>query len=370
MKKIKILQMPIANSQGGLTQYVLQNWKFIDKKKFQFDFVTLSKTLDFSEELISQGCKIHYLSCSSKENEKQFIIEMKKVLEEDYDGIHLHTSYWNGFLVEILAREHGCPKIIVHSHSTLVDISDDRMRNEAIIEHNNYKEKFSLEHATHFWACSELAGEWLFGDNIPKDKIRILNNAIDTQKFGFSNDIREHYREELNLKDNFVLGHVGRFAYPKNHDMLLKVFKEVCHKIPNAKMMLVGNGPLEKEIQSKANDYGIADKILFLGMRSDVAQLMQAMDVFLLPSRFEGLGLVLVEAQTAGLQCLASDCVPIEAKLTKGITYLPCTVDRWIDETLQYAKGYKRKNNAGIIKKAGYSLEEQIKVLEQLYIED
>lgn len=367
MKKIKILQMPIANSQGGLTQYVLQNWKFINKEKFQFDFVTLSKSLDFADELTSQGCKIHYISCTSSENEEQFIVEMKKVLEEEYDVIHLHTSYWNGILVEKLAKEYGCPKVIVHSHSTMVDIIDDEKRMEAIRVHNEYKKSFPLEYATHYCACSKPAAEWLYGEQIPKDKIVIFNNAIDTEHFTFSKEIREKYRKQLDLNGSFVLGHVGRFAYQKNHTMMLDIFKKVLDKVPNARLILVGNGPLEENIKRLAREHNIYDNILFLGMRHDVAELMQAMDVFLLPSLFEGLGFVLVEAQATGLKCLASDSLPRESKLTNHIRYLPNNVNEWVDEIVQCSKGYSRRNNEALIEELGYSIRNYVKKLEKIY---
>ncbi len=367
MKKIKVLQMPIANSQGGLTQYVLQNWKFIDKEKFQFDFVTLSKTLDFADELIADGCKIHYLSCSSMQNEVQFITEIKKILDEDYDVIHLHTSYWNGILVEKLAKEYGCPKIIVHAHSTMVDIADNTLREKAINEHIKYKISFPLEYATHYVACSKMAADWLFGEHIPRERVQILNNAIDTKRFAYSKEIRESYRKQLNIQNCYVIGHVGRFSYSKNHKMILEIFRGICKVKSNARLMLVGDGPLKADVQNKAEEYGIADKILFLGRREDTAQLMQAMDIFILPSRFEGLGLVLIEAQTAGLKCLANNCLPLESNITSNITYLPDSIDSWIDEIIKYSKGYDRFVNKELIEKAGFSLEQQIKTIEQLY---
>ncbi|HWT73638.1 MAG TPA: glycosyltransferase [Mobilitalea sp.] len=370
MKKIKVLQMPIADTCRGLTKYVLENWKFIDKTRFQFDFVTLSKTLDFAEELLSQGCKIHYLSCSSMENEEQFILEMKKVLEENYDAIHLHTSYWNGFLVEKLAKEYGCPKIIVHSHSTLVDIADDAMREKTIEEHNYYKKIFPIEYATHFCACSRLAADWLFGEQIPKDQIQILNNAVDTDLYKYSNEVREHYRNLFNLRDHYVLGHVGKYSYQKNHSMLIEIFKKVSEIIPDVRLMLIGDGPLEKQIYELADEYGLVDKILFLGRRDDVPQLLQAMDMFLLPSRFEGLSLVLVEAQAAGLQCLTSDCLTGEAKITPNLTYLPLSVEAWVSEVIKYSSGYERENHVEIMESTGFSLKNQIKVLERLYEEN
>lgn len=369
MKKIKILQMPIANTQGGLTQYVLQNWKFINRDRFQFDFVTLSKFLDFADKLINEGCKIHYLSCSSMENVDRFIVEMKKVLAHDYDAIHLHTSYWNGFLAEILAKECGCQKIIVHSHSTLVDAADDKRRAKLIEEHNEYKKEFSEEYATHFCACSKASADWLFGQQIPRDKIRIMNNAIDVKRFVYSEVTRNQYRESFGIKNDFVIGFVGRLSYAKNPHMVMEIFKKLCEKVPNAKLLLVGTGPLEVEIHDLAYQLGIIDNILFLGRREDVAQLMQAMDVFILPSRFEGLGLVLIEAQAAGLKCIASSNIPLETKITPDVEYLPDDIELWVDEIVKYSQGYVRSDNIELIKNAGYSLEEQIKEVEKLYEE-
>lgn len=367
MKKIKILQMPISNTGRGLTKYVLENWRFIDKTRYQFDFVTLSKSLDFEKNLLEQGCKVHYLTCSSMENEKQFTIEMKQILEENYDAIHLHTSYWNGFLVEKLAKEHGCPKIIVHSHSTLVDISDEHLRNRLIAEHNQYKELFSTDYATHFCACSWQAADWLFGDQIPRDQIRILNNAIDVDMYNYNELIRKQYRDDMKIEDCFVMGHVGKFTYLKNHSFLIEVFKKVSSILPKARLMLIGDGPLEEEIHQMAVDYGLVDKILFLGKRNDVPNLLQAMDVFLLPSKFEGLGLVLIEAQASGLTCIASDCLPLESKITPNVHYLDSKLDLWMKEILKYSKNINRTNNIEQIKEQGYSIKNEVKILEKLY---
>jgi glycosyltransferase involved in cell wall biosynthesis len=367
MKKIKILQMPISNTGRGLTKYVLENWRFIDKTRYQFDFVTLSKSLDFEKDLLEQGCKIHYLTCSSMENEKQFTKEMKQILEENYNAIHLHTSYWNGFLVEKLAKEHGCPKIIVHSHSTLVDISDEHLRNRLIAEHNQYKELFSTDYATHFCACSWQAADWLFGDQIPRDQIRILNNAIDVDMYNYNELIRKQYRDDMKIEDCFVMGHVGKFTYLKNHSFLIEVFKKVSSILPKARLMLIGDGPLEEEIHQMAVDYGLVDKILFLGKRNDVPNLLQAMDVFLLPSKFEGLGLVLIEAQASGLTCIASDCLPLESKITPNVHYLDSKLDLWMKEILKYSKNINRTNNIEQIKEQGYSIKNEVKILEKLY---
>ncbi|MGZ0043302.1 glycosyltransferase [Paenibacillus ottowii] len=367
MKKIKVLQFPIANTRGGITQYALKNWEFIDKDRFQFDFATRSKSLDFADELLAQGCKIHYLSCSSEESESQFIKEVHQILDEDYDVIHLHTSFWKGFLVEQLAIERNCPMVIVHSHSTMIDTLDDHQREKSIEKHNFYRNTFPLEYATHFSACSKLAAEWLFGEQVLRENIQILNNAIDVDKYRFSPEIRDNYRKKLNLEGKFVLGHIGRFVYQKNHVMLIEIFREVYRNNANARLMLIGVGELESNIRQLVKEYGLENEVSFLGKRSDVASLLQAMDIFLLPSHFEGLGIVLIEAQAAGLKCLTSIDVPVEAKITPNLKFLPYNVSEWVSNILQVENGYVRENNNHLIRQAGYDLKKQIRIIEKLY---
>lgn len=367
MKKIKVLQFPVANARGGITQYALQNWRFIDKSRFQFDFATRSKNLDFANELVTQGCKIHYLSCSSEENEEQFIKEFNKILDEGYDAIHLHTSFWKGYLVEKLAMERKCPVVIIHSHSTMIDISDNKKRNEYIKKHNFYKNTLPKEYATDFCACSGLAADWLFGEQISRNNINILKNAIDVSKYSFSPNVRKKYRKELGLDECFVIGHIGRFTYSKNHKMIIDIFKRIYEKMPNSRLMLIGGGELEANIRHKIKAYELEDVVLFMGKRTDVPELLQAMDVFLLPSHFEGLGLVLIEAQASGLKCLTSKGVPKEAKITPNLNYISNSVSDWIEAIEKVAKGYERKKNDELILKAGYDLREQIKIIEKLY---
>ncbi len=367
MKKIRVLQFPIANAKGGITQYALKNWEFIDKSRFQFDFATLSKKLDFEQELTEQGCKVHYISCYAEDDEKQFIKEIEKIFDEGYDVIHLHTSYWKTFLVEELAIKYGIPKIIVHSHSTMIDILDDKKRKEAIIIHNERKKQFSTLLATDFCACSQIAGHWLFGEQIPKNKIRIMKNAIDVNEFSYNIDVRKKYRKKFGLDGCFVLGHVGRFVFQKNHDFLIDIFKNVSEKISDAVLVLIGTGKLEEKIRGKVKLYGLEDKVVFMGKRNDVNYLLQAMDLFLLPSRFEGLPIVLVEAQTSGIKCLASSVITNEVAITNNIGFLSSNINEWSERIVYYSKGYKRVKNDEMITKAGYNIRNQIKKVEQLY---
>ncbi|MFD2331507.1 glycosyltransferase [Cohnella sp. GCM10020058] len=369
MKKIKVLQLPIVNQRGGITHYSMRNWDFIDKNKFRFDFVTFSKILDFEDELTSDGCKVHYVSCYAEENRKQFISELKKILSEGYDAIHLHTGHWKSFLVEEIAIEMGIPIIIVHAHNMAVGISDPILRQKAIERHEQQKKLFMPHHATHFVACSQLAADWLYGPQIPKEKIRILKNAIDTNKFAFSPKVRKEYRVKLNIEDSFVIGHVGRFVYQKNHKMLIEVFAKVSKEIPNAKLMLIGDGEEFNSIKDSVHDLGLEEDVLLLGRQSDteVPKLMQAMDVFCNPSRFGGLDLTLVEAQTTGLKCLVTADIMPESKITENLQFLPLEVNAWYDAIIELSKGFSRTDCKDIVSKAGYSLENQIHELERIY---
>jgi glycosyltransferase involved in cell wall biosynthesis len=367
MRKIKILQFTISNARGGDTQYVLQNWKFIDKNRFQFDFVTASKTLDFSQELTAQGCKIHYLSCRANDNEVQFTKEINQILDEGYDAIHLHTSYWTGFLVEKLAYERNCPNVIIHSHNTMIDQSNLQKREECIANHEYYKHKLPLEYGTKFCACSRLAADWLFGEQIPRRRIQILHNAIDLPLYSFSPAVRKEYRQNWGLDGCFVLGHIGRFTYQKNHSMCFEIFRKVYQKFPHARLILIGDGELETNIRQQVKESGLESKVMFLGKRSDVPQLLQAIDLFLLPSRFEGLPFSLIEAQAAGLKCFTTTAVSAEAKITPNLEYLSGNVSEWVDRILQAADGYDRTGSDCFITQAGYDLRQQIKLIEKLY---
>lgn len=367
-RKIRVLQFPVRNTGGGITQYALNNWKYVDKSRFVFDFATCDKHLDFEDKLTAQGCKVHYISCYAEQDSERFCAEFNAILDQGYDAVHLHTSYWKSFTVEELATAKGVPVVIVHSHnSNLGGLSGNMNREESLVLHEKKKAEFSTKFATHFCACSNLAANWLFGEQIPKDRITILPNAIDVERFAFRPEVREQYRKKLGIADKFVIGHVGRFEYQKNHEFLIDVFAEVVKEVPNAVLLSVGVGDLMDEIKTKAEQLGIADKILFLGKRDDVADLYQAMDTFVLTSYFEGLGIVLIEAQCTGLPTTTTTTMP-ENVITDNIVGLPFDLEAWKERIVSIARnGYERQDRSSEVTAAGYSIKEQMKVLEKIY---
>lgn len=367
MSKIRVLQFPIANSYGGITHYALDNWKWIDKERFHIDFATMSKKLDFADEITSRGSKIHYLSCYAEENKEQFVSEVNAILDEGYDVVHLHTKQWKSFLMEEICLERNIPKIIVHSHSTRCDANDPMKRQKETRLHSQVKAQFNATYATDFWACSKEAADWLFGGQIPKSRIQIMRNAIEVDEFLYQEQVRSQVRKELGLEESFVLGNVGRLVYQKNHEFLIEVFASACRQKSNLKLLLAGDGDLEPDIKEKVKSLGIEDKVLFLGKCAETSRLYQAMDLFVLPSRFEGLGIVLIEAQAAGLKCMCTAGIPEEAKITENLEYLPLEKDVWVSEILRMSKPYVRKNMKAEITSAGYDISAQIKVIERNY---
>lgn len=362
------MQFPMANAYGGITQYALQNWRYIDKARFQFDFATLCKDkLYFEDEVTAQGCKVYHISCYAEENKEKFSEEIGKILANGYDVIHLHTSYWKSFLVEEIAKEMRVPKVIVHAHN--VSVLEADYREERIEQHNKCVTELKESLATDYWACSRMAAEWLYGNSIPSERIVIQKNAIDIDRFSYNPHIAEKVRNELGWEKQYIIGHVGRFTYQKNHAFLIRVYKKVHEKNPDVRLLLVGVGPEKRKVEQMIHEWDLQKDVRVLELRNDVDELMQAMDCFTFPSLFEGLGIVLVEAQASGCICLASDTITEEIKLTESIQMLPLDEEKWINAILLHAEAQKERHiwNTDLLREQGYDIKDQIKRIEEGY---
>lgn len=368
-KKIKVLHFPIRNTKGGITKSALKYWKYIDHDRFQFDFATCSHKLDFEQDIIDQGCKVHYISCYAEQDAEQFCKELKEILVQGYDVIHLNTSWWKSFYAEKVAREVGIKKIVVHARSTSVEITDNIRREKELLIHEKCRNDFTEELGTHFLTCSTEAADFLFGPQIHRDKIRMFHNALDIERYSYDETTRMNTRRRMGLENKFVLGSVGRMSYAKNYEFLVDCFYEIQKRVENARLLLVGSGELEDDIHRQVESYHICDKVVFAGAVNNTEDYLQAMDVFALPSRFEGLPNVLIEAQTAGLKCIASDSVTREAKITDNVVFLGLETDKWVDAIQHYAKGYIRCKVDEQIRNAGYDIKKEIKILEGIYEE-
>ena len=341
---------------NGITSVIMNYYRNIDKKKIQFDFVICEKIHEsVSDEIKKLGGNIYILP-SRKKRLFKYIKSLKSLVKENnYKVVHVHGNSGTLYFDIHALKQVGVPVRIAHSHNSTCTYK---------IIHRLLKKPLSRE-TTHPIACSKLAGDWLF----TKD-YTVLNNGIDIEKFKFNNEVRDKYRREMDLEDKYVIGHVGNFLYQKNHEYLLKVFKEVVNRNPKAVLMLVGDGKLEAEIKSLINRLGIQDSVLMLGKRSDTAELMQAMDVFVFPSRFEGLPVVLVEAQSAGLKCIISNAITKECQITGEVEYLDLSeeVDKWVDKILMIKSGYQRNIAFEKVRKSKFNIKNETKKLEEIYI--
>ena len=283
-KKIIVAHIMGKWNGGGVESVVMNYYRNIDRNKIQFHFLCDEDSTDIPyEEIEKLGGKVIVIPPYQKLFKYQK--ELYRIFKENnYKIIHSHINALSVFPLRI-AKKAGVPIRIAHSHST----SNKKEWKKNILK--MILRPFSKLYANNYFACTEYAGKWLFGKKVVERKeLNVINNAIDLKKFEFNENTREDLRKELGIKEDvLVIGHVGRFMKQKNHEFLIDVFEKAIKQDDNIYLILVGQGPLEDKIKEMAKEKGIEDKILFLGQRNDVNKLYQAMDIFVLPSLYEGL---------------------------------------------------------------------------------
>ena len=350
---------------GGVEAVVMNYYRHIDRSKIQFDFLCDDDSTNIPyEEIEELGGRVILIPPYQKIFKYQK--ELIKIFKENkYKIVHSHINTLSVFPLRA-AKKAGVPVRIAHSHSTT---------NKQEWKKNLLKQilrPFSRVYATNYMCCSELAGRWLFGNKTyDSGKVYLLNNAIDLDKFKYDKKIRDKVRKSLNIKDDtLVIGHIGRFVAQKNHTFLIDIFNEVHKKNSNSILLLVGQGPLKEEIENKVNDLGLKDCVMFLGQRNDANELYQAFDVFLLPSLYEGLGMVLIEAQISGLPCYASTEVPLAAKVNSNINFLRLDCPEYWDKLI-LSNSLKRIKiaNKNSFRSNGYDISFEALKLSKMYID-
>lgn len=350
---------------GGVEAVVMNYYRHIDHSKIQFDFICDEDSTNIPyEEIEKLGGKVILIPPYQKIFKYQK--ELRKVLKDgEYKIVHSHINTLSVFPL-YAAKRVGVPVRIAHSHSTT---------NKKEWKKNLLKQilrPFSKKYATDYMCCSELAGRWLFGNKAyDEGKVYLLNNAIDLDKFKYDEKIRNNKRKGLGInEDTLVIGHIGRFVAQKNHTFLIDIFNEIHKKNKNSLLMLVGQGPLMNEIQEKVNNLGLKDSVIFLGQRSDVNELYQAMDFFILPSLYEGLPVVGVEAQASGLLCFLSDDMTKETKVLESTVFMSLsnTAEEWANNILQSLKEYQRHDAKYEITKNNFNIKNEAGKLENKYL--
>jgi len=364
----RILHMTPPEVSNGVYRYIFNHMPVIDQEKYQFCFLTKNaEDLMATPEYRIYNFPVYKLNGVQRDGREAFEREIRSILSEDFDVIHLHTSSWRGFLIEEIAMDMGIEKVIVHSHSTGIDFEDEDERNKIYKDHVYYKELFDLKYATDLCACSKLAADWLFPNKIPRDIIKIMPNAIDAKKYAFNEAIRVRLRKKYGIENRTVLGHVGRYSYTKNQGFLIDCFCEAYKKNKSLFLILIGQGENIHKIKGYVKELDMVENILCLGWENNISDYLQAFDVFCLPSKFEGLPISVVEAQAAGLRCLVSDCVTSEVNITGDVVFLSLQRDVWRDAILKYSDEYIRLDTQKALIDAGYTIESSGERLCSLY---
>ncbi len=365
--------MPIRVAQiigkwvgGGVEAVVMNYYRNIDRTKVQFDFLCDKDSTNIPYQEIEQlGGKVILIPPYQKIFSYQK--ELKKILKENhYPIVHSHINTLSIFPLRV-AKKAKIPVRIAHSHSTT---------NKKEWKKNLLKlmlKPFSKVYATNYFCCSALAGSWLFGQKeYNKKSVYLLNNAINLERFKYDKHTREEIRKELHIKeDTLVIGHIGRFVTQKNHTFLLDIFNEIHKQNNNSILLLAGSGPLQEKIRCKSIDLHLEDNIIFLNQRNDANRLYQAFDIFLLPSLYEGLPVVGIEAQASGLLCILSSSMTRETKIlnTTEIISLEESPKYWADITLKKYQSFKRKDTTKELSASGFNIKEEAIKLENKYLE-
>lgn len=358
---LRILHIVTDMNIGGIETMLMNCHRNIDRSKIQFDYLVHRKEkAAYDDEITKLGGKIYRLPSFNPFNLK-YRNELNIFFSQhsEYQIVQSHINALSA-LPLFYAMKNKIPWRIAHSHAaTKFSISAKN------IVKAYYKNKLP-KYANYNFACSNKAGEWLFG----KNNFLIFRNAINSKNYIFNPDTRANFRKSLNVSNELVVGNVGSFYPLKNHDFIIDIFYEIINKGINAKLLLIGKGPNEERIKTKVKSLHLQDKVKFLGLRNDVNNLLQAMDVFVLPSLSEGLGIVAIEAQAAGLPCIVSDAIPNECMITDYIKNfsLSKTPSNWADLVIKESTK-PRVNTYNELVKANYDIKNNVKYWEAFYLD-
>lgn len=357
---IRVLHVVTYMGRGGLETMLMNYYRHIDRSKVQFDFLVHREfEADYDEEIKSLGGRIYHVSRLVPWS-RRYKAELRRFFRThpEYKIAHVHQDCLSSVALQC-AKECGIPVRIAHSHNSNQD------KNIKYLFKRYYMRKIP-ETATELFACGKAAGDWMFGGKA----YQLLPNAIAAEKYIYEEEKAKKIKKELDLEKNIVIGHIGRFNPQKNHKFLIDIFEKCFEKNQKVRLMLIGDGEGRKEIENKVKERGLQDNVIFMGVRKDVPELLQAMDVFVFPSLYEGLPVTMIEEQAAGVPAVISDRVSEECIITKDLVKvegLEETPEQWAGEILKQVKISKRDRSEEI-KKAKYDVETTAKWLEEYYL--
>lgn len=362
-KPIRVAQIIGKAINGGTESFAMNYYSHIDRSKVQFDFFveSTSKIID-REKIDSLGGRVVLIP--SYTHIFKYIKTLKKLFKDGgYDIVHSNMNALSVFAL-YAAKKAGVKIRIAHSHSTTN--KKEHLRNFI----KNILRLFSKKYATHYFACSELAGRWLFGDKtFDEGKVTVINNAIELERYKFNEQTRDTLRTQYGLTNQFVIGHIGRFMSQKNHTFLIDIFNEVQKHRTDARLLLIGDGPLYDEIVNKVHTLNLDDKVILTGVKQNASDYYNAMDIFVFPSLYEGFGMVLIEAQANGLPCVASTEIPREVNIAGQVDFvdLDDAAEFWAKHILHLDTNIDRLGYFNKMRNSSFDIKNEAKKLEERY---
>lgn len=372
MRPVRILHVVGGMDRGGVETWLMHVLRNIDRQQFQMEFlVHTERQCAYDDEIESLGSKLHF--CPSPSRPLQYRRNFLRVLREHgpFDVVHSHVHSFSGYVLR-LAKEAGIPVRIAHSHSDTSSVDKTALPHRCL--YLNFVRRWIRQYASRKVAVSKLAASSLYGRRWASDSsVSVLPCGIDLRPFTGAPD-RAQLRRELGYgPDEFTIGHIGRFEPVKNHEFLLRLHAQVLREIPKGRLLLIGQGPLEAQTRSVAAQIGIADRVTFAGPRADVARILTgAIDVFVMPSLYEGLSLAAVEAQAAGIPTILSDTFPPEVDIGCGLVRfvsLHESPSAWAQKILQHASRVRvtRADALAHITRSVFNIKTSINGLQKLY---
>lgn len=346
---------------GGLENFIMNLYRNINREKIQFDFlVHYKERKHFDDEIEELGGKIYRMTLRDDNNIFKYMVDLNSFYKQhpEYKIIHCHMSSI-GFINFLIAKKNGIKVRIAHSHNSNTEKNIKGFIKSILIKPLKYI-------STYNFACSTEAGKFLYG----KHHFEVIPNAIDLKLYQFNSEIRKQEREKLNIEDKLVVGHIGRFELQKNHKYIIDIFKEVLKKDPSAILLLAGDGSLYKKIKTYVKELNLESNVKFLGVIKDAYRLYQAMDCFVLPSFFEGLPVVGIEAQASGLICLFSNTTTKEVQISQLTKFLGINkedIEQWKENILN-AREYDRDCIYDKIRNSKYNIKTTATYIENFYI--
>lgn len=357
---IRILHVVTTLDRGGIETMLMNYYRNIDRSKVQFDFLKhVDYPCDYESEAVEMGSRVYTLpklnpfSWNYRNRLNTFFQE-----HPEYKIVHSHLDCMSAVPL-LYAKKNGVKFRIAHAHNT------NQEHNLKYFLKMHYKKRIPDE-ANILFACGQDAGKWMYGSKT----FKVLHNAIDGSHFTFNEAGRIDTRKEWGIEDCFVIGHVGRFFEQKNHKKLIDIFAEITKLHKNSRLLLVGVGPLEKEIREYVACKKLNEKVIFCGLSREVNKMLWAMDVFVLPSLYEGLPVTLIEAQASGIRCVVSDTITKETRISDNIQYIGLEEsDRhWADQILSFGNTYDRLNMELEIKSNKYDIKGNSAELQKYYM--